>query len=39
MVTVSDEIMPVTAAMPSNKQRLFVRYFTAILIDLVVLIC
>ncbi|WP_455289373.1 hypothetical protein [Cupriavidus necator] len=30
-------IMPVTAEGPSNKQRLFVRYFTAILIDLVVL--
>jgi hypothetical protein len=30
-------IMPVTAEAPSNKQRLFVRYFTAILIDLVVL--
>lgn len=30
-------IMPVTAEAPSNRQRLFVRYFTAILIDLVVL--
>lgn len=29
--------MPVLADKPSNKQRLFVRYFTAILIDLVVL--
>lgn len=30
-------LMPVTATAPSNGQRLFVRYFTAILIDLVVL--
>lgn len=28
---------PATAQLPSNKQRLFVRYFTAILIDLAVL--
>lgn len=33
----SEVIMPLTAQGPSNKQRLFVRYFTAILIDLVVL--
>lgn len=30
-------LMPLLADQPSNKQRLFVRYFTAILIDLVVL--
>jgi hypothetical protein len=33
----SEAIMPATAEVPSNKQRLFVRYFTAILIDLLVL--
>lgn len=33
----ASKIMPVTAEAPSNRQRLFVRYFTAILIDLVVL--
>jgi hypothetical protein len=33
----SDALLPATAKAPSNKQRLFVRYFTAILIDLVVL--
>lgn len=33
----SEAIMPSIAEAPSNKQRLFVRYFTAILIDLVVL--
>jgi hypothetical protein len=33
----SDALMPVTAEGPTNKQRLFVRYFTAILIDLLVL--
>ncbi|WAC64262.1 hypothetical protein OVA13_05670 [Pseudoxanthomonas sp. SL93] len=33
----SEALMPVTATTPSNKQRLFMRYFTAILIDLVVL--
>ena len=33
----SDALMPVTAQEFTNKQRLFVRYFTAILIDLVVL--
>jgi hypothetical protein len=33
----SDALMPVTAEGFTNRQRLFVRYFTAILIDLVVL--
>ena len=33
----TDALMPVSAEAPSNSQRLFVRYFTAILIDLVVL--
>lgn len=33
----SEALMPVTAEAPSSKQRLFVRYFTGILIDLVVL--
>jgi len=33
----SEALMPATAEAPSNRQRLFVRYFTAILIDLVVL--
>lgn len=32
-----DNLLPVSAQMPSNNQRLFLRYFTAILIDLVVL--
>lgn len=32
-----ERLMPVTAVAPSNKQRLFILYFTAILIDLVVL--
>jgi hypothetical protein len=35
--TLSHGFMPQSATMPSNKQRLFIRYFTAILIDLVVL--
>ena len=30
-------LLPAIAQTPSNKQRLFIRYFTAILIDLVVL--
>ncbi|HUR02931.1 MAG TPA: hypothetical protein VM347_10350 [Nonomuraea sp.] len=30
-------LMPATAEAPSDRQRLFIRYFTAILIDLVVL--
>lgn len=30
-------LLPASAEAPSNKQRLFLRYFTAILIDLVVL--
>lgn len=33
----SEALMPASAEAPSNRQRLFVRYFTAILIDLVVL--
>ncbi|MET1162380.1 MAG: hypothetical protein ABWY48_07540 [Pseudoxanthomonas sp.] len=33
----SETLMPASAEAPSNKQRLFMRYFTAILIDLVVL--
>lgn len=33
----SEAILPVTAEAPSSRQRLFVRYFTGILIDLVVL--
>jgi hypothetical protein len=32
-----DTLLPASAVAPSNNQRLFVRYFTAILIDLVVL--
>lgn len=30
-------LLPASALMPSNNQRLFMRYFTAILIDLVIL--
>jgi hypothetical protein len=37
MATASEEFMPASVEAPSNKQRLFIRYFTAILIDLVVL--
>src|SRR4051812_29443547 len=33
----TETLMPVTAEAPSDGQRLFVRYFTGILIDLVVL--
>jgi len=33
----SDALLPQTVAAPTNRQRLFIRYFTAILIDLVVL--
>ncbi len=33
----SNALMPLTAEAPSNKQRLFVRYYSGILIDLVVL--
>jgi len=33
----SEDLMPVSAVAPSDKQRLFIRYFTATLIDLVVL--
>jgi len=32
-----DNLLPASAVAPSNNQRLFLRYFTAILIDLVVL--
>jgi hypothetical protein len=32
----SDALLPQSAIAPSNRQRLFMRYFTAILIDLVV---
>jgi hypothetical protein len=37
MTTTSDSFMPLSVELPSDKQRLFVRYFTAILIDLVIL--
>jgi hypothetical protein len=37
MTTATEDFMPVSALAPSDKQRLFMRYFTAILIDLVVL--
>lgn len=33
----SDFLQPASALTPSNKQRLFLRYFTAVLVDLVVL--
>lgn len=33
----SEALLPQMAIAPSNRQRLFMRYFTAILIDLVVL--
>lgn len=33
----SDALLPQTVTAPTNRQRLFIRYFTAILIDLVVL--
>jgi hypothetical protein len=33
----SDALMPVSAETPSNRQRLFLRYYTGFLIDLVVL--
>jgi hypothetical protein len=36
--TISDDFLqPASALTPSNRQRLFLRYFTAVLIDLVVL--
>ncbi|HEX5939952.1 MAG TPA: hypothetical protein VFZ12_06295 [Dehalococcoidia bacterium] len=35
--TAEDLLEPASAQAPSNRQRLFLRYFTAILIDLVVL--
>ncbi len=38
MTTTDDDLLlPASAQAPSNRQRVFVRYFTAILIDLVVL--
>ena len=38
MATTHDEtFLPASAEAPSNRQRLFMRYFTAILIDLVIL--
>jgi hypothetical protein len=37
MTETSDRFMPASADEPSDKQRMFARYFTAILIDLVVL--
>lgn len=37
MTTKEESLLPASAQMPSNNQRLFMRYFTAILIDLVVL--
>lgn len=38
MTHAEDRLLPATATLPpSNKQRLFIRYFTAILIDLAVL--
>jgi hypothetical protein len=37
MAMTSETLMPLSAEAPTNKQRLFVRYFTAILIDLLVL--
>ncbi len=37
MTAILDELMPVSVDFPSDKQRLFVRYFAGILIDLVVL--
>lgn len=35
--TAGERLMPVSVDLPSDKQRLFLRYFTGILIDLVVL--
>lgn len=37
MAATGDTLMPVLAEAPSNRQRLFIRYFTAILVDLAVL--
>ena len=37
MTDATDVLMPASAEAPSNKQRSFLRYFTGILIDLVVL--
>jgi hypothetical protein len=33
----TEGLMPASAELPSDRQRVFMRYFTAILIDLVVL--
>ena len=33
----SEGLMPASAEVPSDRQRMFMRYFTAVLIDLVVL--
>ena len=37
MAATSNDFMPMSAEAPSDKQRLFLRYFTGVLIDLVVL--
>src|SRR5215203_2938543 len=37
MATESNGLMPLSADLPSDRQKVFLRYFTAILIDLVVL--
>ena len=37
MAATSNDLMPMSAEAPSDKQRLFLRYFTGMLIDLVVL--
>ncbi len=37
MATTSDDLMPQSADVPSDSQRVFLRYFTAILVDLVML--
>lgn len=37
MTAANDSLMPATAQAPSDRQRLFVRYFTGVLIDLLVL--
>jgi hypothetical protein len=37
MTATSDGLMPLSVELPTDKQRLFARYFTGVLIDLVVL--
>jgi hypothetical protein len=37
MAATSNDFMPMSAEAPSDRQRLFLRYFTGVLIDLVVL--